>query len=137
MYFKDSFSDIASKFKRLNNRIKGSNFKTTPKELVLKDLKLFIKDYNTLKKELHPIELSAWVHWKFILINPFQDGTGRIARILMNLILHKKNFAMIDIKTKQKQVYFNSLERSNKLNNVEPLAQRLARRFKKQYENFF
>ncbi len=137
IYFKDSFPDIAGKFKRLNNKIKGSKFDTTPKEFVLTDLKIFIGNYNKLKKELHPIELSAWVHWSFVKIHPFQDGNGRISRLLMNFILHKNKFALIDIKTKEKQAYFNALERCNYSSNGRPLAQRLVRRFKKQYEHIF
>jgi fido (protein-threonine AMPylation protein) len=135
IYFKDSFPDIAGKFKRLNNRIRGSKFNTTPKELVLTDLKIFIKEYNKLRTELHPIELASWVHWFFVKIHPFQDGNGRISRLLMNFILYKNKFALIDIKTKEKQVYFNALERCNYLNNAKPLVQRFVRRFKKQYKN--
>lgn len=137
IYFKDSFPDIAGKFKRLNNKIIGSKFKTTPKELVLTDLKLFITNYNKLKKELHPIELSAWAHWFFIKIHPFQDGNGRISRLIMNFIFYKNKYALIDIKTKEKHFYFKYLERCNVMNSGEPLAQRLIRRFKKQYENIF
>jgi Fic family protein len=137
IYFKDSFKDIAGKFKRLNNRIKGSNFKTTPKELVLTDLKIFLENYNNLKKELHPLELASWVHWAFVKIHPFQDGNGRISRLLMNFVLYNNKYALIDIKTKEKQAYFNSLERCNYVNNAKPLAQRLVRRFKKQYQNIF
>lgn len=137
IYFKESFPDIAGKFKRLNNRIKGSKFDTTPKELVLTDLKILINNYKKFKKELHPIELSAWLHWSFVKIHPFQDGNGRISRLLMNFILFKNKYALIDIKTKEKQTYFYSLERCNYLSNGKPLAQRLVRRFKKQYKNIF
>jgi len=137
IYFKESFPDIAGKLKRLNNRIVGSKFDTTPKEIVLTDLKIFIDNYNKLKKELHPIELSAWAHWAFVKIHPFQDGNGRISRLIMNFVLHKNKYALIDIKTKEKQAYFNALERCNYTNNGKPLAQRLIRRFKKQYQNVF
>jgi fido (protein-threonine AMPylation protein) len=137
IYFKESFPDIAGKLKRLNNRIIGSKFDTTPKELVLTDLKILIENYNKLKEELHPIELSAWVHWAFVKIHPFQDGNGRISRLLMNFVLYKNKYALIDIKTKEKQAYFNALERCNYTNNGKALAQRLVRRFKKQYKNAF
>jgi len=137
IYFKESFPEIAGKLKRLNNRIMGSKFDTTPKEFVLTDLKIFIDNYNKLKKELHPIELSAWTHWAFVKIHPFQDGNGRISRLIMNFVLHKNKYALIDIKTKEKQAYFNALERCNYTSNGKPLAQRLVRRFKKQYQNAF
>ena len=90
---------------------------------------------NKLKKELHPLELATWAHWKLVRIHPFQDGNGRTARIIMNFILHKNGYAMIDIKTKEKQQYFNALEKCHYNNNARALAIRLVRRFKKQYQN--
>jgi Fic family protein len=135
MYFKDSQQDIAGRFKRLDNRVTGSKFNTTPKELVITDMKLFIENYYKLKKELHPIELAAWVHWKLVRIHPFQDGNGRVARLLMNFVLFKNHFGMIDIKTKERLSYIKSLEKCNYLDNAKPLAQRLVKRFKKQYLN--
>ena len=37
--------------------------------------------------KLHPIEFAARVHQKFVYIHPFVDGNGRVARLLMNLVL--------------------------------------------------
>jgi hypothetical protein len=53
----------------------------------------------------------------------------------MNLILHKNNYAMIDIKTKNKQSYYAALEKSDKQNSAEPLARHLVKHFIKQYKN--
>lgn len=36
---------------------------------------------------LHPVELAAELHYRFILIHPFQDGNGRTVRMLVNLVL--------------------------------------------------
>jgi len=135
MYFKDSKPKIAGKYKTIQNRVRGSNFETTPPHLVPTDMKLYFKEYEKLKKELHPLELAAWVHWKLARIHPFQDGNGRTARIIMNFILHKNGYAMIDIKTKEKQQYFKALEKCHYNNNARALAVRLVRRFKKQYQN--
>lgn len=135
LYFLDSKPGIAGKYKTHANRVLGSNFDTTPPEFVLTDMKLFFKEYEKLKKELHPLELAAWVHWKLVRIHPFQDGNGRTARILMNYVLHANGYGMIDIKTKEKQAYFKALEKCHYNNNGSALATRLVRRFKAQYTN--
>ncbi len=135
MYFKDTKTKIAGKYKTHQNRIGGSRFETTPPQFVPTDMKLYFQEYEDLKKKLHPLELAAWAHWKLVRIHPFQDGNGRTARIAMNFILHKNDYEMIDIKTKEKQAYFNALEKCNYNNNARALATRLVRRFKKQYQN--
>ncbi|MFH1587822.1 MAG: Fic family protein [Candidatus Diapherotrites archaeon] len=135
MYFKETKPGIAGKYKTHENYIRGSKFNTTPPTLVITDMKLYFKEYEKLKKQLHPLELAAWAHWKLARIHPFQDGNGRTARIIMNYILHKNNYAMIDIKTKEKQQYFNTLEKCHYNNNARTLSTRLIKRFKKQYKN--
>jgi|SRR3989344_7468663 len=135
IYFKDTKPYIAGKYKTAQNRITGSAFETTPPHLVLTDMKNYFKEYSKLKNELHPLELAAWCHWKLVRIHPFQDGNGRVARILMNFVLHKNSYAMIDIKTKERQQYIKALEKCNYNNNARALATRLVRRFRKQYKN--
>ncbi len=135
MYFKETKPYIAGKYKTAQNRIMGSAFETTPPKFVITDMKNYFKEYDKLKKQLHPLELAAWAHWKLVRIHPFQDGNGRTARIIMNFVLHKNGYAMIDIKTKEKQQYFNALEKCHYNNNARALAIRLVRRFKKQYKN--
>lgn len=134
LYFTNTKPGIAGRYKTAQNRIMGSNFETTQPEMVITDMKLYFKEYEKLRKELHPLELAAWCHWKLVRIHPFQDGNGRIARIIMNYVLNKNGYAMIDIKTKERQRYFDALERCNYQNSARALAARLVRRFKKQYE---
>ncbi|MCY4515032.1 MAG: Fic family protein, partial [Candidatus Tectomicrobia bacterium] len=35
----------------------------------------------------HPLVLAATFHYRFVRIHPFDDGNGRMARLLMNMIL--------------------------------------------------
>jgi Fic family protein len=41
-------------------------------------------------KKTHPIEVAAKFHHEFTAIHPFDDGNGRLSRLLMNLVLMKK-----------------------------------------------
>ena len=65
------------------------------------------------KKELSPIVLAAMLHYKFVLIHPFDDGNGRISRLLMNYVLFKNNLPPIIIKTSDKRNYLAALNRAD------------------------
>lgn len=54
------------------------------------DLVTWLNDPTTL--ELHPVELAALAHYKFVYIHPFIDGNGRTGRLLMNLLLMAAGF---------------------------------------------
>jgi len=45
----------------------------------------FCQELAEKQEELHPVELAAYAHRRLVDIHPFQDGYGRIARLLMNL----------------------------------------------------
>ena len=65
------------------------------------------------KKELHPVTLAALLHYKFVLIHPFDDGNGRISRLLMNYVLLKNNLPPVIIKTQDKKKYLNALNQAD------------------------
>lgn len=61
------------------------------------------------RPDIDPIALAAVFHHKFILIHPFDDGNGRVARILLNFILIQFGFPPVIIKTEDKESYFSVL----------------------------
>jgi Fic family protein len=84
--------------------------------------------YNTEieKNELHPIELAALFHYKFVLIHPFDDGNGRISRLLMNYVLLKNNLPPVIIKTNDKKNYLNALNQAD-TGNINAFIQYIAK----------
>ncbi len=62
------------------------------------------------KKEAHPLILACLFHYRFVRIHPFDDGNGRLARILMNFILMMYGFPPTIIPTKRREAYIKSLE---------------------------
>lgn len=59
------------------------------------------------------ILLASEFHYKFIRIQPFDDGNGRIARLLMNFILMQYGFPPAIIKTEDKENYYSVLEQAD------------------------
>jgi hypothetical protein len=68
---------------------------------------------NVDKRDLHPVLFATEFHYRFIRIHPFDDGNGRIARLLMNFILMQKGYPPAIIKTKDKDKYFNTLQQAD------------------------
>ena len=72
--------------------------------------------YNEADKEgvLSPIELAALFHYRYIRIHPFEDGNGRIARLMVNFILLRHEYPMIVIHSHKKDAYLRALSAADK-----------------------
>ncbi len=69
------------------------------------------KDEN--KIETHPVALAALFHYDFVRIHPFDDGNGRVSRLLMNYILMKKGYPPVIIQSKDKSNYLFALNKAD------------------------
>ncbi len=65
------------------------------------------------KGELTPIELAALLHYRYIRIHPFEDGNGRIARLLLNYVMLHYGYPMIVIQSVQKSDYLTALHKAD------------------------
>ena len=57
----------------------------------------------------HPLATSCIFHYEFEFIHPFEDGNGRIDRLLVNFVLHRYGYPMIVIHSEDKSNYLNIL----------------------------
>lgn len=78
------------------------------------DLMKFYKE-NSVSTEVHPAWLAAMMHYKFVRIHPFDDGNGRVTRLIMNFILLKHGYppAIIKSSTKDKNDYLFALNKAD------------------------
>lgn len=65
------------------------------------------------KAELHPLILAATFHYQFVSIHPFDDGNGRMARLLMNLLLMQSGYVPVIVRTENKSEYLLALEKAD------------------------
>lgn len=96
--------------------IEGASFVPVPHMQVPFEMKDLISFYKKHKYLIHPIELAAEFHLRFVIIHPFSDGNGRMARLLMNFILDRSGFPMIDISVKNREKYITALDSGNSKN---------------------
>ncbi|MDE6304419.1 MAG: Fic family protein [Paramuribaculum sp.] len=71
--------------------------------------------YNTAEQEsrFSPVELAALFHYRYIRIHPFEDGNGRIARLMVNYILARHNYPMIVVRSRKKSEYLEALHQTD------------------------
>jgi Fic family protein len=134
--FKDTKPQYAGKIRNVNVGVTGSAvvFPTYHElDFLLKD---FFKWYNKNKFKLHPVELSALVHLKFVSIHPFGDGNGRISRLIMNFVLKKYDYPMLDISYKNRDPYYNALERSQIKKQDHVFVQYLIKRYIRDFKQY-
>jgi Fic family protein len=77
----------------------------------------------TESQEMHPMEIAALFHYRFILVHPFDDGNGRLARILMNLILMRARYVPAIIRLEDKPQYIDALRHADAANDLAPFVQ--------------
>lgn len=71
--------------------------------------------YNKAEQEgkLSPVELAVLFHYRYIRIHPFEDGNGRIARLMMNYILTRHDYPMVVVRSRKKSEYIEALHQAD------------------------
>ena len=101
---------------RENNptRADGTRFEYCPPIHVASEMNNFIQIYDSLVlRKVNPVIIAAWVHHAFTQIHPFQDGNGRLARLLASLVLIKNNLFPLTVKRTEKPKYITALENAD------------------------
>lgn len=62
---------------------------------------------------LTPVELASLFHYRYIRIHPFEDGNGRVARLMVNYILARHNWPMVVVRNNNKNKYIDALHETD------------------------
>lgn len=70
--------------------------------------------------EMHPVDLATLFHYRYIRIHPFEDGNGRIARLMVNYILARHDYPMIVVRSRKKRDYLEALHQADMIVGTVP-----------------
>jgi Fic family protein len=109
---------LKGEWKKYSNNPKredGTVVAYCPPEHVEAEMDSLVSIYNDLvEQNTHPVIISAWFHHAFTTIHPFQDGNGRIARLLASVILIKQGlFPVTVLREETKVKYIEALENAD------------------------
>ncbi len=124
-FWKDAISQNGTPTRK---RIEIGQYKTSPNSVMLRNGKMheyaspeetpalmneLLNWYNKNMETFHPVHLAAEFHYRFVCIHPFDDGNGRVARLLMNYILLRNNYPPVIIKSEDKETYLTALQKAD------------------------
>ena len=134
--FENTKADIAGIIRAHQVAIAGSKFMPPFPAEVYPLLMEFFKWYDKNKDKIHPVQLAALVHLKLVTIHPFADGNGRISRLMMNFVLHKYGYPMLNIPYEKRTGYYNALEKSQTKNDENNFLQWFFKRYITEYKRY-
>ena len=76
-----------------------------------------IRDLDQKQAVLHPVAYAAYAHRRLVDIHPFQDGNGRTARLLMNLLLIRQGYCVVSIPPILRHDYIAALQIAQRSEN--------------------
>lgn len=100
----------------------GTIFHYCPPEQVqqeMDNLVAWYKQYAEGSEDAAPVTpevLAAWLHHRFVLIHPFQDGNGRVARALASLVFIKANLFPLTVPRENRNEYIDALKAADEGN---------------------
>ncbi len=100
---KDWFN--VGEYKKLPNEVGGNE--TASPETVSQEMKSLLSEYN--QKNVHTLEEIINFHYHFEAIHPFQDGNGRVGRLIMFKECLKNNIVPFIIDDNMKIFYYRGL----------------------------
>jgi Fic family protein len=85
-----------------------------PPEQVASEMDYLIEMHKNHLEKGVPAEVeAAWLHHRFTQIHPFQDGNGRVARVLASLVFIRAGWFPLVVNRDQRNKYLDVLEKAD------------------------
>lgn len=114
-------------YKKHSNAVEASNpdgskqiiFETTPAGFQTEDAMRNLIFWYDLDRETHPLVKCALFTYEFLSIHPFQDGNGRLSRLISSLLLLKNGYSWIQYISLEHEIEKRKLEYYRVLRNCQ------------------
>lgn len=102
-----------------------------PSDEIERELNELTLWYNENRKVMKPLLLAAILHNQFEYIHPFEDGNGRVGRLLLNYALLRRDYPPINILLEDRGEYYECLRLYSQDNNLENTLEFLVQQYSK------
>ncbi|MFG0273989.1 MAG: Fic family protein [Phycisphaerales bacterium] len=104
---------LRGEWKKQPNNIEfadGFRFEFSPPEQVASEMDQLVALHGQHARDgVPPLVEAAWLHHRFTLIHPFQDGNGRVARCLATLVLLRHRWFPLIVTREHRSRYISAL----------------------------
>ncbi len=101
------------------------------REEIRSELEELASWYKENSNELKPLVLAALVHNQFEFIHPFEDGNGRVGRLLFNYVLLRHDYPPINILFEDRGRYYRCLQQYSSEDKLEDTLEFLVEQYRK------
>ncbi len=101
--------DEAGRYRTTAVRITGAEHEPVEPVMIPEHMERYVSWLNA-KHEIHHLLVAAGAHWWVVNIHPFRDGNGRVARLLLNLILWRQGYPIVIVREEDRAAYYAALE---------------------------
>ncbi len=86
----------------------------TPPDKIGYQMRTFVRwlASDDAKRTMHPIRIAAKAHHKLLHIFPFPQHSGKVARLLMNMMLMREGYPAAIVHATERQRYYEALKTS-------------------------
>jgi len=116
---------IAGRFRRVNEYVRVGTHIAPPPEHIEHLLEQAIVEYNSDHQTFFSDKIAHF-HLEFETVHPFNDGNGRIGRVLINFHLLQLGFPPIIIRNKEKSEYYAAFRDYSNNNNTKRMERIMA-----------